>query len=299
MDRFAIGVDIGGTRTKLGFVNIHSGEVMQIAVVPTERDNEAVFLQQIRAIAANFIQASLASGFQLTGIGLGVPAYIDQHGRVDSTYGFLPFMDNGYPLRSRIEEALKMPCRIDNDARVVALGEAHYGAGKGRDRVLVLTLGTGLGIGWVVGGRFPDGRPLGHMGGHISIRSSGERCYCGKQGCLEALVSSAAVPPQWTNMEQMFTEATRGNADAVSQVDDLLDALHTGIHNYVNLLAPDIIVLGGGIAQGLKGYEHRLKNDGYLLPHTTYQFELALSTLKENAGILGAAALFQLNIPEI
>ncbi len=303
MDRYALGVDIGGTRTKLGLVNISAGEVIKMILIPTEKENETVFLEHIVNAAEEFAAMPYTSSSRLEGIGFGVPAFVDGGRLVDSTYGFLPFMDGGYPLQSRITERLGLPCLLDNDARVVGLGEAMYGAGKGYGRVLTLTLGTGLGVGFVVAGGFPDALPLGHMSGHISIRPDGPLCYCGKRGCLEALVSSAALQeavaidwpagePPPGSMEQLFGLAKDGHPLASKRVELLLEALHTGIHNYANILAPDIVVLGGGISRGLAGYEERLRKANYLQPHTAYRLEVVLSALQEHAGILGAAALF-------
>ena len=305
MNEFAIGVDIGGTRTKLGLVNLCTGAIQHVIVAPTERDSEALFLQHIVNAVRDF-RNLLPAAAVLKGIGLGVPSYVDGAGVVDNTYGFLGFMEN-YPLKSNLEKLVELTCLIDNDARVVALGEAFFGAGKQYQRVLVLTLGTGLGVGFIVDRLFPDSLPLAHMSGHMSIQSEGALCYCGKRGCLESLVSSAAItderivaeitkenPVNQITMEKVFALANSGVAPAKKVVDNLVVALHKGIHNYINLLAPDIIILGGGISKGLAGLEKQIINGDYLLPFTSYKVSLVISDLQEQAGILGAASLFKL-----
>ena len=215
------------------------------------------------------------------------------------------FRRSGTHRRLSVESQFKLQCRSDNDARVVALGEALYGRGKGYNRVLVLTLGTGLGLGFVANGRFETSLPFAHMGGHISIGHTDFKCYCGKQGCLEALVSATGIvdsakrldweakyPGLPLNVETIFKAEQAGNADAAKIVSEFLTQLKTGIHNYINIFAPDIIVIGGGVSKGMKPYLEQLSDASFLKPYKSFQVEIALSELDEHSGILGAAALF-------
>ena len=142
------------------------------------------------------------------------------------------------------------------------------------------------------------------MSGHMSISDKEGQCYCGKTGCLEAQVSSAAIlnSTHLTTLasltgstpgpEQVFALALEGNPFAIDIVNDMIEALRKGIYNFINIYAPDIIVLGGGISKSLGGYVDRLVRHNYLLPHKNYTWELRISDLQEQAGILGAAALF-------
>ena len=297
-----IGVDIGGTRTKYGLVNIATGEVLQSLVQPTEKKDAQAFLQQVESVINEFRRLAEKGGNKLEGIGIGVPGFTTEQGAVLTTYGFLEFMEN-YPLKLLIEQAFGLPCLIENDAGIVALGEAIYGKGKGYKRVLVLTLGTGVGFGFLVNGKFTDAMPYSHMGGNITITDEGGECYCGKRGCLEALVSSTGIttlaiqhgfigqPPA----EAVFAAAMEGSTEALTVVNRVIYYLHTAIHNYVNLFAPDVIVLGGGIAKGLSPYLEKIKGRMYMGPYPGYNFELVVSELEALAGILGGAALFTTN----
>ncbi len=298
MDKLVIGVDIGGTRTKWGLVNIYSGEVLHSIVCPTEKTIAVDFLQQVGEVVKQLTSVAVTLGHTISGIGFGVPGYTGESGEVVTTYGFLEFMEN-YPLKTIIEAAFLLPCKVDNDARVVALGEALYGQGKGYNRVLTLTLGTGVGVGFVVNGAFIDALPVAHMGGHIKITDGAIKCYCGKTGCLEALVATGGIEQlarQWMgypcSVKEVFDAAGNDDPLAIEVVAQLLKYLHTGIHNYVNLLAPDMIVLGGGIARGLSPYVDMIRGSSYLSPYPGYHFTLAVSTLHELAGMLGSAALF-------
>ncbi len=295
-----IGVDIGGTRTKYGLVNTPTGQVLQSIVLPTEKEEAEIFLQQVSDVIKKFKTFAAKTGVDITGIGFGVPGFINEDGIVETTYGFLEFMES-YPLKSIIETEHSIPCFLDNDARTVALGEALYGKGKNYKRVLTLTLGTGVGFGLVVNGWFTEPLPLAHMGGHIKITDDGALCYCRKKGCLEALVSSAGIIDLamrnnfsgGSSVEAIFEAALAGSTDAAFVVDQLITYLHIAIHNYVNLFAPDMIVLGGGIAKGLTPYLDRIKGNSYLSPYPNYSFQLQTSELEELAGMLGSAALFQ------
>jgi len=291
-------VDIGGTRTKFGLVDIAAGEVTDSIIKPTEKNNDAIFLEQIESVIKTFQVKSAAAGNIVAGIGIAVPGYVNEEGVVVTTYGFLKFME-AYPLKQLVQEKFLMPCLLDNDARTVALGEALYGKGKGSGRVLVLTLGTGVGFGFVVDGRFMDAAPLSHMGGNISIVSEGGECYCGKKGCLEALASSAGIVTLAKqagfagelSAETVFAAALAGDAAAMDVVEKLTGYLHIAIHNYANLFAPHMVVLGGGIAKGLLPYLQKIKGRSYMGPYPGYDFTLAISELKESAGMLGSAAL--------
>lgn len=297
-----IGVDIGGTRTKYGLVDLRRGEILHTIVTSTEKKDEKKFLQQVEVAINECKSVSLAKDCEITGIGLGVPGFINEGGIVETTYGFLEFMEN-YPLQAIIDERFSLACRLDNDARTVALGEALYGKGKDYKRVLTLTLGTGVGFGFVVNGSFVEALPLAHMGGHMRITDEGDTCYCGKQGCLEALASSTGIISLAKKnnfdgalaVEAIFEAAVKGDANAIIVVDSVISYLHTALHNYVNLFAPGIIVLGGGIAKGLVPYLDRIKGLNYLSPYPAYSFQLAVSELEELAGILGSAALFHSN----
>ncbi|WP_046243321.1 ROK family protein [Hymenobacter terrenus] len=303
MKKLAIGIDIGGTRTKLGLVDLAAGKVEDLRILPTETKDGTRFLQGIgQAIRELKTQAADQSA-ELMGVGVGVSGFVWADGRVDTTYGFLEFMED-YPLAALLQEEHHLPCWLDNDARAVALGEALYGQGRGHGRVLTLTLGTGLGVGFTVAGRLEGALPYAHMAGHLTITTNDTACYCGKTGCLESLVSAGGVlqlarrhwtPPagQPLTAEAIFRAQQAGDPVAESVVEEYVGYLRTGIDNYVNLYAPDLVVLGGGIAQGLRELTPHLHNPALLNPFKSYRTRVVVSELAEHAGILGSAALGQ------
>ncbi|NDP26533.1 MAG: ROK family protein [Flavobacterium sp.] len=304
MKRLAIGIDIGGTRTKVGLVDLDKGEVLEMLIAKTETKSSSLFLQMINSGIDQLKEVAQKEQSPVLGVGFGVTGFVFEDGKVDSTYGFLEFMED-YPLSEYIQKHSSLPCRADNDARVVALGEAVYGIGKGQNRVLVLTLGTGLGLGFIDNGKFETALPFAHMGGHISVGNSEIECYCGKKGCLEALVSATGIvasakrmdweqkyPHLELNVQTIFKAEQEGNSDAKEIVAEFLAYLKIGIGNYINLFAPDMIIIGGGVSKGMQPYLDELKQIDFLGPYKNYKVKIALSELDEYSGILGSAALF-------
>jgi glucokinase len=305
MQKYAIGIDIGGTRTKVGLADINEGRVLDLIVSPTERYDSELFISSLYSNYCSLLEKTGIAREMIAGLGIGAPGFVYEDGSVDSTFGFLPFMDAHYPLRESLEQKFKMPCLVDNDARIVALGEAMFGGGKGYGRVLVLTLGTGLGLGFIVNGKFETKLPYAHLGGHITIATSDIQCYCGRTGCMEAMVSAkgiieAAARAGWEkehagiplSAESVFEAARNGNETSVCIISDLIENLKTGISNFITLFAPDVIIIGGGVSKGLIPYLGQLRQLPYLKPFTFYNFEIVLSELDEHSGILGSAALF-------
>lgn len=143
MGSYIIGVDIGGTRTKYGLVNISTGEIIESIVQSTEKESADKFLIQITKVVQAFETKALEYEKTIAGIGFGIPGFVEANGNIVTTYGAVNFMED-YPLKTIFENEFSLPCLLDNDARVVALGEALYGKGRGYDRVLTLTLGTPL-----------------------------------------------------------------------------------------------------------------------------------------------------------
>jgi glucokinase len=305
MHKYAIGIDIGGTRTKVGLADLDDGQVLDMIISPTEKNDPHLFISNLYRQYCSLIERTAVEQQLIRGVGIGAPGFVYEDGSVDSTFGFLPFMDAHYPLKEQMELKFGLPCLVDNDARLVALGEALYGRGKGFGRVLVLTLGTGLGLGLVVNGKFETKLPYAHLGGHITIAASDIRCYCGREGCMEALVSATGIieaasragwekeyPDVPLTVESVFEAAGNGTNLAVSIISYMLENLKTGISNFIAIYAPDIIIIGGGVSKGLNPYLDQLRKLSYLNPFTYYKLEIVLSALDEHSGILGSAALF-------
>jgi glucokinase len=305
MTKLAIGIDIGGTMTKIGLVDLDGFRVLEIFLTNTEKTNAEKFIQNLLVGIDTLREKSKLFHTEVLGIGIGVSGFVFEDGLVDSTYGFQQFMED-YPLAEIIHKMTGLPCKVDNDARLVVLGEALAGKGVGFKRVLGLTLGTGLGVGFVNGGKLDQDLPFAHMSGHMSINDNGVKCYCGKVGCLESLVSASGLMATANNLnwfeqnpsykkdsKSIFEAAQSGNSAAIEIITQFIQDLKTGISNYINIYAPELIILGGGLSKSLGPYLVQLGQINDLPPFKKYKVRIERSVLGEKAGVIGAAALFK------
>jgi glucokinase len=300
-NKIAIGMDIGGTRIKTGVVNLDTGKILSYSVINTIKDDPDAFIKSILFTIKLVLKEAGIKNTDCTGLGIGVPGYVE-NGFVNTTFGAIPFMEE-FPMYDLIINHLQLDIRMDNDARLVALGEALFGAGKTYNRVLCMTLGTGVGMGLVQNKGFLFDNPVEHMAGHMSIGEEKNKCICGNPGCLETYVSvtglinhmeySSPKPSaeKW-NAEDIFKAANEGHLGAKTTIDNFINNLTRGINNFILLFAPGIIILGGGLSKVLDPFLNNLRKKITAKPYNGYKVMLTTSELSEKAGIYGGAALF-------
>jgi glucokinase len=305
-------MDVGGTRTKYGLVK-SSPERSLVAqrVEKTQTTGLDEFIAAADHAVFQLCQDAGISRSAIAAAGLGVPGYVDGD-LISMVYDSIAFME-GSSLRPALQDALGIPVYLDNDARLIALGEAYFGghASAGRanpfpPRLLSLTLGTGLGVALVVNGRLQEKSSINHLAGHIPIRPVTRPCFCGFSGCLESLVSSAALvtaylefsgqtarkPEEFPESAQtVYRLAEEGNPAAEQAIRQWLVDLTSGLNAYIYLYGPDVIVLGGGMAKSLPPWVSHLRQGLFAHPFRDYRVTLDLTTLGEQAGLYGAAAL--------
>lgn len=299
---YAIGIDIGGTRTKAGLVETGSGEVIHSTVFHTEKQDERAFLIRIKSAVDELSDKCPGDG-TFKGIGIAASGFVhNKSGVIDEGSGaFIPFFA-GYPLKAKIEELTGYTCKIGNDAQLACYGECIYGAGKDYRNVLMLTLGTGVGVGLIKDKMYPDEPSLVHRAGHIKVRDSNgeESCYCGITGCLETACSGKGMEEIGLrryschmDARQIFQNAIKGDKTASECVGEYVACLTNGLNQYIYLYAPDLIILGGGIAHSLSEYLHVIRKKSGAKVYKDYEVCISICDLYENGGILGAAACFQ------
>lgn len=251
-----IGIDLGGTKTE-GIALGVAGEERARFRVPTPRgDYDAT----VRTIADLVTRLESATGSTGATVGIGIP------GALSPATGLVKNANStwliGKPFDRDLADALKRPVRIENDANCLAVSEAADGAGAGCGVVFAAILGTGCGAGIVVDGRPLGGRnAIGGEWGHNPLpwaaddERPGPACYCGKSGCLETFVSGPAVAADHRratgadlSAEAIAALAERGDDAARATLDRLVDRLGRGLASIVNVLDPDVIVLGGGLS---------------------------------------------------
>ncbi len=300
MNTLAFCMDIGGTRTKYGLIDVAHGAITALTVVPTETGGLQAFVDAAAESFTKLCQEAHVHRDQVIGAGVGVPGYVADDG-ISMVWESLAFME-GTAFRPMLEAVLGIPVRMENDARIVALGEARYGGHNKPRRLLSLTLGTGLGFGLVIDGQLQERTSINHLSGHIPLRPGTKTCYCGFSGCLESWVNASALEEQYRalvadpNMQfdtrTIFEWAAQHDTAAEQAVNQLIADLTAGLNAYCYLFAPDVIVLGGGLSYSLEAWLPHIQQGLFAHPYEGYRAQVCLSRLKERAGLFGAASLW-------
>ncbi|MDP6373200.1 MAG: ROK family protein [Vicinamibacterales bacterium] len=255
MSEVRIGVDLGGTKIEV-IALAPDGATLVRTRVPTPRDDYDATLQAIVDLVASVEREIGARGT----VGLGIP------GAISPATGYVKNSNsiwlNGRPLAEDLAARLDRPLRFDNDANCFALSEATDGGGAGARAVFGVILGTGTGGGVII-----DGRPLvganaiGGEWGHNPLpwpapdELPGPPCYCGRTGCLETFLSGpglsrdyAAASGSARPAQDVAQLADHGDPAARAALDRHADRLARGLATVINLVDPDVVVLGGGLS---------------------------------------------------
>jgi glucokinase len=313
---FTLGVDIGGTKVAAGLVDAKGAILFQTRVaMPAREDAAAGFAAVERAINSVFERHPEAHA-SLAGIGICAPGPLDPIRGVVLNPPNLPCWRN-FPLAAEVQRAFHVCAKVDNDANAAALAEAVWGAGVGFRNVLYATLGTGIGTGIIFDRRIYHGRTgSAAEGGHVSIDYNGPRCGCGKRGCIEALCSGPAIAQRArarlaeSNTTSRMRELAGGNLEKLT-AENVAEAFHTGdalarealeatadlltvwLGNLIDLLEPDVIVFGGGVAQLMSEFFRRMQTElpKWSINARCCEIPVLLAKYGSDAGIAGAAAL--------
>ena len=256
MTQLRIGIDLGGTKI----------EGVALAPDGTERARRRIlapsgdYRATIEALAG-LIGSLEQLGGQTASVGISMP------GSISPATGLVQNANsiwlNGRSLKANLEAALGRPLRFANDANCFTVSEATDGAAAGASSVLGVILGTGCGGGIVIGGRLVDGpRGIGGEWGHNPLpwmtaeEFPGPTCWCGRRGCMETWVSGTALSADHTRVtgeglssEEVSARAASGNRAARATLERHADRLARGLAHVVNLIDPEVIVLGGGLSQ--------------------------------------------------
>ena len=309
-----LGIDIGGTNTKLGLVTADAELVVRRSI-PTEVALGPVCLvERIVELCGVMACDAGVSISDLTALGIGCPGPLSiASGKLISLANMRTF--DGFALRSELSGRLSLPAVMDNDANVACWGEFWSGAGRGCSDMVIFTLGTGIGGGIVSDGRLVHGSSdNGAELGHMIIQPGGRRCGCGQVGCLEAHASAghtaaraieAAEASRSSSLsdlyrkcgsiscEDVFSHAAAGDQFANELVDSVSAALAGAAVNMLHILEPQIIVLAGGMAQAGEFLRSRVERfyEGFLWSLKAESMRICLGSLGDDAGAIGAAAL--------
>ena len=310
-EALAIGIDVGGTKIEGLLVDVEEGgRILNRRLVDTPAQDAEGTVRATIEVARSLAE----DGHAVRAVGAGAAGLVD----LDGVMRFAPNIAfREVPLRARLEEALGVHVLVDNDANVAAWGEFRFGAGKDVDDMLLVTVGTGIGGGIVAGGKlFRGAHGFAAEIGHIIVEPGGPLCGCGNLGCWEQVASGRAIGRKGREAARdhprsLMVELASGDPEAVDgpivteaarQEDPVARTilaevgwrLGEGIAGLVNVLDPELVVVGGGVAEA---GEHLLESARRALyeavegPDHRPEVRLVAADLGNDAGALGAAAL--------
>src|SRR5262245_7844893 len=288
----AIGVDLGGT--KIEAVALSSeGEVLARKRVPTaaERGYEAIL-----ASIADLVGEMRAAVPAAARVGIGTPGSLSaRHGTLKNSNTLCL---NGKPILGDLERRLGVPVRLENDANCFALAEARLGAARGKEVVFGVILGTGVGGGIAIGGRIWSGpQHIAGEWGHHVIDPEGPSCYCGARGCVETLLSGPALERAYgdaggdAGAAEIAARAARGETSAAAVFDAYLARFGRALANLINILDPDVVVLGGGLSNIDALYTRGRAEVARCVFNDELRTPIVRNELGDSAGVFGAALL--------
>ena len=312
-----VGVDIGGTKVAAGIVN-HKGEIYRQTKAPmTAHGTAAVGLKAVLDAIGAVFDGDVSLKKSVRGIGICSPGPLDPHTGVIINPPNLPCWRN-FPLAQEVSRIYGVPVRVDNDANAAALAECLWGAGRGYRNVFFTILGTGVGTGILMDGNIYYGRTgAAGEGGHITIDPKGPRCGCGKYGCIETFIAGPAIAKRArAKIEaqpaagKAILELSGGNLDLVTSESigkaysngdplareillDTVEFLTIWLGNVIDLLEPDVIIMGGGVSTMLRPFfgEVRERLPRWSINSRCQEIPIIPANYGNEAGIAGGAAL--------
>ncbi len=313
--KYAIGIDIGGTKISM-VLGTSSGKILARRLIATQTGSKTQqCLSEMVENLAGLLKDSGISKKQILGIGVGLP------GPVDTQKGVVPRSPHlggwkGFPLQKWLSKKMGLPVFVANDANAAAIGEKIFGLGRRAKHFIYMTVSTGIGGGLVVNRELVEGASFvaGEVG-HMTVVPKGDACKCGKLGCLEAYASGTAIAAfaareiKAGKASRISHFATQGNKLTAREVglaakkgDSLaLKAyeragfyLGIGIANLLNILNPELIILGGGVLKSAprdfwRAMLQSAKREAW--PQAFQAVKIVRTKLGDLVGDLGALAL--------
>lgn len=262
MKQYAIGIDLGGTIIKLGLLKDH--ELLEERRIDSQKGLKPN-LEIIEAEINCLLRQNELEAADLKGIGIAFPGLVDSRAKkvlsTNQKYDDACHLD----LENWVQEKWGTAFFIDNDARMAAVGEWKFGAGKGCDNLVAVTLGTGIGTSAVIEGKLLRGKHFqaGVLGGHLSLNYNGNKCTCGNIGCAEAEASTWNISdkikkdPLFSesrlsgepklDFEALFRVAKENDTLALQVTEGCLRIWATAVINLIHAYDPEVVVLSGGI----------------------------------------------------
>ena len=311
-----IGIDVGGTNVKIALVD-EKGKIKYSNSVPTRAEMGYEYtVNNIKQAIYDLLKETKLEPKNIEGIGFGFPGQVDYKSGIVRLAPNIPgWVD--VPIAKLIEDEFHIPTRVDNDVRCAALGELNFGAGKGCENLICITVGTGIGSGLIVNGKLVRGasNAAGEIG-HIKLQmNDGPICGCGDTGCLEAFASGPSIVAMAEDYirggkSTKFREMANSNpitpyivCEAAKAGDPVAKRIFTimgeyigiGMASVVNLLNPEKIIVGGGVADAgeilMTPLKETLKKRAMKIAGEAV--EVVPAQLGNTAGVIGASLLIE------
>ena len=309
-----LGVDIGGTKVAAGLVSSDGAVLFKARVPMVPAGDAAAAFAAVKGAIDTVLEAN--PRVELKGIGICSPGPLDPRTGVVINPPNLPCWRD-FPLAAEVERAFGVRARVDNDANAAGLAEAIWGAARGYQNIFYATIGTGIGTGIVFGQRIYHGRTgSAAEGGHVSIDYQGPQCACGKRGCIEVLCSGPAIAQRARakllegtarsilrelvegnlaelSAEQVGEAFRAGDVLAAETLRETADLLTVWLGSVIDLLEPDVIVIGGGAGELMSAFFDRIQVQlpRWSINQRCSEIPLLKARYGADAGIAGAAAL--------
>jgi glucokinase len=312
--KLVLGVDIGGTKIAAGLVNSDGKILYSVRTRMVAKKSAQDGLQAVRTAIDDVLRAT--AGQNASAIGVSVPGWVDSPQGVLLNATHLPCWRN-FPLAQEIESVYRLPTHLANDANAAALAEAAWGAGAGYRNVFYVTIGTGIGTALVLRHRIYPGRTgAAGEGGHMTINFHGPRCGCGKRGCIEMYASGTAIarrarermskagtgsPAKKISSKEAVGITAEAVAKAAASGDELAgqilgeaaDHLAIWLGGIIDLLEPEVIVVGGGVAHLMTSMLGRIRRrlKIWAINPRQQQIPIVNASYGPESALVGAAAL--------
>ena len=293
---WVIGIDLGGSKIALGLVS-PGDEIVSRRRINTNADDGVEKVTERIAAQVDSLKRDLPGAATITGVGIGTPGPVDHVSGDLHTLVNLPGISNT-PFRRILQEKLGLTVKLDHDAKVAALGEFHFGAGRGRESMIYIVIGTGVGAAIIYGGKliYGESNTAGESG-HMTVDPDGHLCHCGSRGCLEAYTSGPALAKHYATASgeaisgaEVTQRALEGDAVAVRTLKEAGRALGIAIASIAMTVNIEQFVIGGSVAGAgdflLDPARESLK--GYSFEAVAAKVRVSASSLGEDAALLGA-----------
>lgn len=295
MNKYIIGLDVGGTKIAAGAVDSH-GKVIKKITLPTEtRRGKKIILKNILAAASKVWLPGVKD------IGVAMAGQCDFRRGIFLSGPNFPKNFQNINLGKILKNNFHVPVYLDNDAHAFTLAEVTFGAGRGKKNVVGLTLGTGIGGGLIINGRLIRGKnnTAGELGHMTLDGGSPHRCSCGRYGHFEALSSGTALENFYKKLTNKFlagpeivVRAKSGDKKAKQALAMLSHYLATGLANLVQILDPDVVVVGGGLSNLPTLWPAALQEfKKGVIYKSLKNTKIIKAKLGDDAGIIGATLL--------